>query len=305
MRTLTWSLATLALAHVTAALLAQENQNPGSPGLAAYIELQGAALGEVSSINAGITASTTRQCGDSFRKSGQAIPEQTTALTAAAQQAFDSNDYYRAFRLNARAAGWSRGPKCLGLVARFPELRFALQPAIARNGALYFMAHAAGPLHDFGIYRAELVNGEYAKPQLLPRSINLPPFLNWTPFIAPDESYLLFSSNRHSPDTDAGDLYIGRHLVDGNWTDPVSLGEPVNSERQERFPMISPDGKYLFFTRPTPGHEQDVNWVSAETVEKLKAKADGRLEPKKASDPHGPATSEVSFAEPKESILVN
>jgi hypothetical protein len=131
-------LATLALAHVTAALLAQENQNPGSPGLAAYIELQGAALGEVSSINAGITASTTRQYGDSFRKSGQAIPEQTTALTAAAQQAFDSNDYYRAFRLNARAAGWSRGPKCLGLVARFPELGFALQPAIARNGALYF-----------------------------------------------------------------------------------------------------------------------------------------------------------------------
>jgi hypothetical protein len=62
-------LATLALAHVTAALLAQENQNPGSPGLAAYIELQGAAMGEVSSINAGITASTTRQYGDSFRKS--------------------------------------------------------------------------------------------------------------------------------------------------------------------------------------------------------------------------------------------
>jgi dipeptidyl aminopeptidase/acylaminoacyl peptidase len=160
---------------------------------------------------------------------------------------------------------WSE-PKCLGIVARFPELRFALMPAIARNGALYFVAYAAGPLNDFGIYRAELVNGEYVKPQLLPRSINLPPFLNWTPYVAPDESYLLFSSNRRSPDTDAGDLFLSRRQTDGGWSDPVSLGEPVNSDRQERFPAISPEGKYLFFTRPTPGHSQDVYWVRAESL---------------------------------------
>jgi Tol biopolymer transport system component len=164
--------------------------------------------------------------------------------------------------------GWGE-PQCLGFVARFPELRHAGQPTIAGNGTLYFMAHAPGPLNDSGIYRAELVNGEYAKPQLLPRSINLPPFLNWTPFIAPDESYLLFSSNQRSPESDAGDLYLTRRLTDGSWTDPVSLGEPVNSGRQERLPMLSPDGKYLFFTRPTPGYDQDVYWVSAASIPAL------------------------------------
>lgn len=37
--------------------------------------------------------------------------------------------------------------------------------------------------------------------------------------------------------------------------------------------MVSPDGKYLFFTRPTPGHSHDVYWVSAGIIENLKAKA--------------------------------
>jgi len=123
------------------------------------------------------------------------------------------------------------------------------------------LVHAPGPLNDSGIYRAEFINGEYARPELLPRSINLPPFLNWAPFIAPDESYVLFSSNRAGSLDDAGDLYISRRLADGGWTDPVSLGEPVNSREQEWFPRLSPDGKYLFFTRPTPGHDQDVYWV--------------------------------------------
>jgi hypothetical protein len=162
-------------------------------------------------------------------------------------------------------------PKCLNLVGRYPELRNVFMPTIARNGALYFLGYAPGPRNDLGIFRAELVNGEYAKPELLPRSINPPSFLNWAPFVVPDESYLLFSSNRAGSLDDAGDLYISRRLADGSWTDPVSLGEPVNSNRQERLPMLSLDGKYLFFTRPTPGHDQDVYWVDAATIPALRS----------------------------------
>jgi hypothetical protein len=164
---------------------------------------------------------------------------------------------------------WSE-PKCLKLVARYPELREAAMPRIARNGTLYFIGYAPGTKSNHGIYRSELVNGEYAKPQLLPRSINLPPSLNWAPFIAPDEGYLLFSSNRTGSFDDYGDLYISRRLADGSWTDPVSLGEPVNTPRQEVFPGLSPDGKYLFFCRDTPGHQNDVYWVSAASIPALR-----------------------------------
>jgi Tol biopolymer transport system component len=147
-------------------------------------------------------------------------------------------------------------------------------PRIARNGTLYFIGYAEGPKNNSGIYRAELINGEYARPELLPRSINLPPFLNWAPAIAPDESYLLFSSNRTGSQDEYGDLYITRRLADGKWTDPVSLGEPVNTPRQEVFPGLSPDGKYLFFCRDTPDHKNDVYWVDAASIPALRSMTD-------------------------------
>ncbi len=172
---------------------------------------------------------------------------------------------------------WSK-PKCLSLVTRYPELRSVFSPTIARNGALYFVGYAPGPRNDFGVYRAALLNGDYAKPELLPRSINAPVFLNWAPFIAPDESYLLFSSNRRDPDHDAGDLYISRHLADGSWTDPVSLGEAVNTPQQEVFPGLSPDGKYLFFCRETPGRYNEVYWVSAASIPALRSIANAPQE---------------------------
>jgi hypothetical protein len=170
--------------------------------------------------------------------------------------------------------GWGE-PKRLDLATRYPEVQGAVTPTIARNGTLYFQGASGGAS---GLYRTELVKGEYAKPQLLPQSINQPGSLNWTPFIAPDESYLLFSSNRNVPASDGGDLYVARRLADGSWTDPVSLGEPVNSNRQERFPMLSPDGKYLFFTRPTPGHDHDVYWVDAATIPALRSMTNPRQE---------------------------
>lgn len=162
-------------------------------------------------------------------------------------------------------------PKCLSLIARHPELRNVFSPTISRNGTLYFMGYAPGPRNDLGIYRAELIKGEYAEPELLPRSINAPPFMNWAPFIAPDEGYLLFSSNRRDPDHDDGDLYVSRRTADGAWTDPVSLGEPVNTPRQEVFPGLSPDGKHLFFCRDTPGRSNDVYWVSTASVPALRS----------------------------------
>ena len=131
------------------------------------------------------------------------------------------------------------------------------------------LVHAPGPLNDSGIYRAEFINGEYARPELLPRSINLPPFLNWAPFIAPDESYVLFSSGRRNRH-DSGDLYIARRAPDGTWSQPAILPDSITTPEQERFPSISPAGRFLFFTRPTPGHDQKVYWVDARSIQTLR-----------------------------------
>jgi Tol biopolymer transport system component len=181
------------------------------------------------------------------------------------------------YYVEKQGSGWSK-PKSISLVTRFPEVRFAYFPSIARNGTLYFLGYLKGQGGNLGIYRAETTNGTYAKPELLPPSINtLNGIRNWTPFIAPDESYLIFCSTRGLPASDQGDLFVSFRELDGGWTEPVSLGEPINSKELERFPAVTPDGKYLFFTRDTniPGYayDEDVYWVSASIIEKLKAKA--------------------------------
>lgn len=173
---------------------------------------------------------------------------------------------------------WSE-PKNLGLIARMSELKSASCPSITHNGTLYFMGDpvGSGMYKDSRIYRAEIINGEYAKPELLPFCINLPSFWNFTPFIAPNESYLVFASNRHNQD-DGGDLYISFHDIGTDtWSEPVNMGGAINTGAQERHPGLSPDGKYLFFTRCTrwspPHYDHDVFWVSAGIIGKLKAEA--------------------------------
>ena len=168
---------------------------------------------------------------------------------------------------------WSE-PKSLGLVARFPELKKAFFSSFTRNGTIYFMGDLEGQWNNYGIYRAELNNGKYAKPEALPEIINKPGGMrNWAPFIAPDESYLIFCSTRGLPNYDEGDLFISFRQPDGSWTDPVNMGAPINTNQMERFSSVSPDGKYMFFTRWTSDYDEDVYWVSAGIIDKLKAKA--------------------------------
>lgn len=169
---------------------------------------------------------------------------------------------------------WSE-PKKLGLTARFPELKDAFYPSIASNGTIYFMGYAEGMWINYGIYRAELINGEYMKPELLPPGINaLGGMRNWAPFISPDESYLIFCSTRGLSKYDQGDLFVSFRKTDGSWTEPINMGEPINTSQMERFSSLSPDGKYLFFTRDVlPDYYEDVFWVSAKIIDRLREKS--------------------------------
>jgi hypothetical protein len=61
-----------------------------------------------------------------------------------------------------------------------------------------------------------------------------------------DQRWPMFVSSR--PDglgsSDPGISY----RKDGAWTPAMNLGSPINSNAREFYPMVSPDGKHLFFT---------------------------------------------------------
>jgi len=84
------------------------------------------------------------------------------------------------------------------------------------------------------------------------------------PFIAPDQSYLLFS--REGPPAKSG-LHISYRNQEGKWTPPQNLGEEINAGGAGT-PYVSPDGEYLFFHSGRNGN-YDIYWVSTRILKKL------------------------------------
>ncbi len=67
------------------------------------------------------------------------------------------------------------------------------------------------------------------------------------PFIAPDESYIIFAGTGLPESRGAYDLYVSFRR-ESAWTKPVNLGDTINSAGWDFCPKVSPDGKWFFFT---------------------------------------------------------
>lgn len=136
--------------------------------------------------------------------------------------------------------GWSQ-PKSLGPTINTGDRESS--PSVTADGTLYFKRSGGG---TSDIFRSEFINGNYEEPEKLGDAINSDTSEDH-PFIAPDESYLLFSSWRRPDGFGEADLYISFRRLDGSWTQAKNLGEMMNTSSHENCPIISPDGKYFFF----------------------------------------------------------
>lgn len=152
--------------------------------------------------------------------------------------------------------------------------------SMVADGSLYFSSNRPGSLAQAGtdLYRAQrLADGTFGDP------VHVGPPISGThgvgdTFVAPDESYLILSS-RGLGGMGGGDLFVSFRQGDGGWGEPLHLGPDVNSEIHEYCPTVTPDGRYLFFSRRRsepadsgwPGVvEGDVFWVDASVIERLR-----------------------------------
>jgi outer membrane protein OmpA-like peptidoglycan-associated protein len=72
------------------------------------------------------------------------------------------------------------------------------------------------------------------------------------PYINAIGDKLYFSAN-NMPDSYGGfDLYVCDILPDGNLSEPVNLGANINTPKDEKYPSLSKDSKYLYFS--SKGH---------------------------------------------------
>jgi Tol biopolymer transport system component len=92
---------------------------------------------------------------------------------------------------------------------------------------------------------------------------------DWDAYVAPDESYIIFSSQERADTIGGQDLYISYRKEDGTWTPAKNMGPRVNSESGEICPSMSLDGKTFFFTSRRRG-KVDIFWMTADIIEELK-----------------------------------
>jgi len=139
-------------------------------------------------------------------------------------------------------------------------------PSVTEDGTLYFFSRRSGGLGEGDIYKAKRINGEYTKVKNLGPPINSE-FHEVDSFIAPDESYIIFCSDRPSG-YGREDIYISFHQDDESWTEPLNLGDRVNTPYDEYIPAVTPDGKYFFFTTNKTG-SRNIYWTDAKILYKL------------------------------------
>jgi len=139
-------------------------------------------------------------------------------------------------------------------------------PSPAGNGTLYFFSNRDGGMGEGDIYRSPIQNGQYKIVENLGAPVN-GKYHEVDPYIAPDESYLIFCSDKPGGFGKA-DIYITFREKDGSWTSPKNMGSKVNTTYQEYIPYVTPDGKYFFFTTNKSGN-RDIYWVDAKIIRRL------------------------------------
>ncbi len=138
-------------------------------------------------------------------------------------------------------------------------------PSVARNGNLYFFSCRNEGMGACEIYMSRFKNGHYLLPENPGSAINSSRN-DWDSFIAPDESYIIFSSQNRDDTIGGQDLYISYRKNDGSWTQAKNMGPRVNSSSGEICPSVSLDGKYFFFTSRRRG-KADIFWLTTDIIE--------------------------------------
>ncbi len=145
--------------------------------------------------------------------------------------------------------------------------------SVSENNTLFFSSKRPGTSGELDIYYSKFEDGEYKTTVNMGKPVNSVRGDD-CPFIARDESYLIFASDREGGlEPDKRDLYISYKKDDNTWTNPKNMGPTINTTGWDMYPNVSPDNTYLFFTRRENWQNSkpsDIFWISASIIDKLK-----------------------------------
>lgn len=156
-------------------------------------------------------------------------------------------DLYESLKLNGR---WTT-PIIMGDNINNVE---SIEPSasISLDGkTFYFSSNRAGGYGGFDIYRVKkLPNGEWSLPLNLGPTINTP-FDEDAPFVHPNGKHLYFSSKGHE-NMGGYDVFVAE-LKDEKWAQPMNLGVPTNSTKDDVYFTISVNERHGYYSSDKEG----------------------------------------------------
>jgi hypothetical protein len=166
--------------------------------------------------------------------------------------------------------------------------------SVTHDGTMYFSRSL--PSGEAYIYRSRMVDGHYVDAERLPPQVNSTN-AQYNAFIAVDESYLIVPVFGREDSFGGTDYYIVFRNQSDEWSEPVNMGEKINTARSGEYsPYVTRDGKYFFFMSTRGGSwdnvpdtltydylwqifqgpqsgNSDIYWVDAGFIEELRESA--------------------------------
>ncbi|MCC5922695.1 MAG: PD40 domain-containing protein [Crocinitomicaceae bacterium] len=131
---------------------------------------------------------------------------------------------------------------------------------------IYFVSDRKGGEGKRDIWKATKdAKGNWGKPENLGSNINTK-YDEEAVYIHPDGKTLYFSSKGHN--SIGGYDVFKSELVDGTWSKPVNLGEPINTSEDEIFYVLSADGRTAYYTTSREGGVRNIYQIRFTPIDK-------------------------------------
>jgi len=114
-------------------------------------------------------------------------------------------------------------------------------------------AYFTGMAKDTALYTATYKNGKFGMPTKINGDFGI------TPCVSKNGDFIITS--------DKWDILVTFKQGDNGWSKLINLGSKINSRSQELFPTLSPDNKYIFFSRNSGFLSRDIYWASTSIID--------------------------------------
>ena len=120
-------------------------------------------------------------------------------------------------------------------------------PAIASSKNIYFTSDRPSTKGKDDIFFSAWTQQGYTETKSLSTAINTEGY-EFNSYIAPDESFMIFTGYARKNGLGSGDLYISYKTSIGSWTTAKNMGATVNSNQMDYCPFVDWVSKSMYYT---------------------------------------------------------